>query len=118
MKDKNMSPDKRGPEMLPYNCKHLDSFENGEHNGVEEMQLDELLLDRGNVAIAMIYWNTSSCSEKNDNLDSLRNKNLTRFIVFGDINYRDIDWQSNTTRHDEDNGEQNFLAAVKIFYLD
>ena len=54
-------------------------------------------------------WNI--LSEKNGD-------SCNRYIVSGDINYRDIDYQYYTKNHDEDSEKHKFLEAVKIFNLD
>ena len=42
----------------------------------------------------------------------------TRYIVCDDINYCDIDWQSNNTSQYKDRREHKFLEAVKDSYLE
>ena len=46
MKDENMNPDARGRRMLLVIPKYLDYKDIEEPNGFEEMQLNQLLLDK------------------------------------------------------------------------
>ena len=71
--------------------------------------------------IASTYRSPSSTSENNYNLNNFLRSigfNRSRYIVLGDTNYRDIDWQYISTNHDENSKENQFIEAVKDVYLD
>ena len=70
--------------------------------------------------IASTYRSPSSNPENNYNLNNfLRSigSNRSRYIVLRDMNYRDIDWQYISTKHDENSKEHQFIEAVKDSYL-
>ena len=70
--------------------------------------------------IASTYRGPSSTPKNNYNLNYfLRSigSNRSRYIVLGDMNYRDIDWQYISTSHDENSKEHQFIEAVKDSYL-
>ena len=70
--------------------------------------------------IASNYRSPSSTPENNYNLNNFLRSigfNRSRYIVLGDMNYRDIDWHYISTNHDENSKEHQFFEAVKDSYL-
>ena len=105
--------------MLLYIPKDLDYKAIEEPNNFEDVQLYELPLDEGNVVIPSINRSPSSWSANDEKLSSFSRKigcSRTRYIVFGEINNRDIDWQSSIEGNEEDSKEHKYLEAVKFFY--
>ena len=74
VKNKILNPDENGSEMLLYIRKHHDYKEIDEHNGFEEMQLYELLLDGGNLVIASMHGSLLTCSDNRHKVKSFLKK--------------------------------------------
>ena len=107
--------------MLFYIRKDIDYKEINDESGFEELQVYNLLLTKREVVIASTYRSPSSTPENNYNLNNfLRSigSNRSRYIVLGDLNYRDIDWRIISTNHDENSREHQFIEAAKDSYLD
>ena len=120
-KDKNMNPDEDGRVMLLSLCKESDYKQTLKPNGLDEMQLYEVLLHGGKVIIVSFYRSPLSCSGSSNKLMFSLIKSVdsrTRYNVFGDRKNGDINWQSKTTNHDEDIEKHTFPEAVKDSYLD
>ena len=80
-----------------------------------------LILTEGEVVIASTYRSPSSTHKNNSNLNKFLRKigsSRSRYIVLGDMNFRDIDWKYVSTNHDENSKKHHFNEAVKDFYLD
>ena len=107
--------------MLFYIQKDIDYKEINNESGFEELQVHNLLLTKREVVLASTCRSPSSTPENNYNLNNfLRSIKSTRstYIVLGDMNYRDIDWQNNSTNHDENSKEHQFIEAVRDSHLD
>ena len=107
--------------MLFYIRKDIDYKEINVDSGFEELQVYNLLLTKGEVVIASTYRSPSSTHENYYNLNNfLRSigSHRFRYIVLGDMNYRDIDWQNISLNHDENSNEHQFIEMVKYSYLD
>ena len=105
--------------MLFYFRKDIDYKEKNDDS--EELQIYNLLLAKGEVVIASTYRSSSSTPENNYNLYNISRSigsNRSRYILLGDMNYRDIYWQYISTNHDENSKEHQFIEAVKDSYLD
>ena len=107
--------------MLFYIQKDIDYKETNNESGFEELQVYNLLLTKREVVIASTYRSPSSTPDNNYNLNyffrSFRS-NRSGYIVLGDINHRDVDWQYIRTNHDKNSKEQQIFEAVKDSYLD
>ena len=115
-----MNPSEKGRGILFYIRKDIDYKEINDESGREELQLYNLLLTKREVAIASTYRSPSSTPENNYNLNNILRSigsNRSRYIVQGDMNYKDIDWQDITTNHDDKSKEHQFIEAVKNSYL-
>ena len=107
--------------MLFYIRKDIDYKEINADSGFEELQVYNLLLTKGEVVIASTYRSPSSTPENYYNLNNfLRSigSNRFRYIVLGDMNYRDIDRQNISLNHGENSKEHQFFEMVKYSYLD
>ena len=121
LKQKNLNPNEKGRGMLFYIRKDIDYKEINDESGFEELQVYTLLLTKREVVIALNYRSPFSTPENSYNLYNFLGSigsNRSRYIVLGDMNYRDIDWQYISTNHDENNKEHQFFEAVKDSYLD
>ena len=109
LKQKNLNPNENGRGMLFYIRKDIDYKEINDESGFEELQVYNLLLTRRDVVIASTYRSPSSTPENSFNLynflESIGSSLDSRYIVLGDMNYRDIDWQYISTNHDENSKE-------------
>ena len=121
LKQKKMNPNEKGRGILFYIRKDIDYKETNDESGFEELQVCNLLLTKRIVVIALTYRSPSSTPENNYNLNnfvrSIRS-NRSRYIVLGDINHRDVDWQYISTNHDENSKEHQTIQAVRDSYLD
>ena len=108
--------------MLFYIRKDIGYKEINDESGFEELQVYNLLQTKRDVVIASTYRSPSSTPENSYNLynflESIGSSLDSRYIVLGDMNYRDIDWQYISTNHDENSKEHQFIDAVKDSYLD
>ena len=107
--------------MLFYIRKDIGYKDMNDESGFEELQVHTLLLTKTKIVIASTYGSPSSTPENSYNLYNFLGSigsNLSRYIVLGDMNYRDIDWQYISTYHDENSKEHQFIEAVKDSYLD
>ena len=104
-----MNPNEKGRGILFYIRKDIDYKEINEECGFEELQVYNLLLTKRDVVIASTYRSPSSTPENSFNLynflESIGSSLDSRYIVLGDMNYRDIDWQYISTNHDENSKE-------------
>ena len=109
LKQKKINPNEKGRGMLFYVRKDIDYKETNNESGFEELQVYNLLQTKREVVIASTYRSPSSTPENNYNLNyflrSFRS-NRSRYIVLGDINHRDVDWQYISTNHDKNSKEQ------------
>ena len=116
-----MNPNEKGRGILFYILKNIDYKEINEESGFEELQVYNLLLTKRDVVIASTYRSPSSTPENSYNLYNFLGSigsNRSRYIVLGDMNYTDIDWQNISTNNDENSKEHQFIEAVKDSYLD
>ena len=121
LKQKKMNPNEKGRGILFYVRKDIDYKETNDESGFEELQVYNLLLTKRIVVIASTYRSPSSTPENNYNLNNfLRSirSNRSRYIVLGDINHRDVEWQYISTNYDENSKEHQIIEAVKDSYLD
>ena len=121
LKHKNMNPDEKGRGMLLYIRKDIEYKEIDDDSGFEELQVFNLILTEGEVVIALTYRSPSPTHENNSNLNNFLRQigsSRSRYIVLGDMNFRDIDWKYVSTNHDENSKEHHFIEAVKDSYLD
>ena len=82
--------------MLFYIRKDIDYKEINKDSGFEKLQVYNLLQTKAEAVIASTYRSPSSTPENNYNLNNVFRSiepNRSRYIVLGDIIYRDIDWQ-------------------------
>ena len=106
--------------MLFYIRKDIDYKEKNDESGFDELQLHNLLLTKREVVIASTYRSPSSTPENNYNFNNFLRSigfNRSRYIVLGDMNYRDIDWRNISTNHDENSKEHQFIEGVEGSYL-
>ena len=121
MKDRNMNPDEDGRVMLLSFREDSDYKQTLKPNGLDEMQLYEILLHGGKVIIVSIYRSPLSCSESSNKLMFSLIKSVdsrTRYNVFGDRKTVTSTGKEKTTSHDEGSEKHTFLEAVKVSYLD
>ena len=91
----------------------------------EEACLLEIRLRGGDVLLfGCIYRSptpTTDSSENNENLNNLLKsictKSYSHVCLVGDFNYKDINWKTWTTPHDENSKEVKFIEAVRDSFL-
>ena len=116
-----MNPNEKGRGKLLYIRKDMEYKKINDDSGFEELQVFNLILTEGEVVIASTYWSPSSTHENNSNLNNFSRKigsSRSRYIVLGDMNFRDVDRKYVSTNHDENSKEHHFIEAVKDSYLD
>ena len=94
-------------------------------NTFEEACLLEVRLRNGDMLMfGCIYRSptqTLDSTENNENLNKLLQaictKSYSHVCIVGDFNYRDINWNSWTTPHDENSKEAKFIEAVRDCFL-
>ena len=64
---------------------------------------------------------SSTSSENNDSLNDLlrciRKKSYSHICLVGDLNFRDINWETQSTSHGESSKEAKFIEAVRDCFL-
>ena len=91
----------------------------------EEVCLLEIKLRGGDLMIFGCVYRSptySSTSDKNNKdlnrlLNTVSQKNYTHKCIVGDFNYKDINWVSCTTPHNEESKEHEFIETVRDCYL-
>jgi exonuclease III len=92
----------------------------------EEACLLEIRLRGGDLmCFGCLYRSLTPSKTSSDNNDSLNNllrcireKNYSHICLVGDLNFRDINWETHSTTHGESSKEAKFIEAVGIaFYI-
>lgn len=91
----------------------------------EEACLLEIRLKGGDMMLFGCFYRSptlNDTSEKNNKLlnqllKSLSQKQYTHKCLVGDFNYRDINWNTWTTNHNEDSKEHHFIETIRDCYL-
>ena len=95
------------------------------HLKFEEVCLLEIKLRGGDKMIFGCFYRSPTPSEKsaenNDNLNNLMryisNKKYSHTCILGDFNFRDINWSTVTTSHNEDSKESKFIETIRDGFL-
>ena len=81
----------------------------------------QITLDKTYILFGCIYRSPSSESENNVNLCKLLEKSCekdcTHYVVLGDFNYKEIDWNSNMVEGRNLKGGQAFLNCINDLFL-
>ena len=91
----------------------------------EEACLLEIRLRGGDLLLFGCFYRsptpTNTSSQNNDDLNKLfrfiSRKNYSHKCLLGDFNYRDINWMTLTTSHNEDSKEAKFIETVQDCFL-
>ena len=95
------------------------------HEKFEEASIVEIRLRGGDMLLfGCLYRSptvTISSDENNDNLNNLiqyiTKKNYSHICLVGDINFKDINWESWTSPHNEESKESKFMDTIRSCYL-
>ena len=87
--------------------------------GVQEVQMIELKLEEEKSVVCSVYRSPNSTRENNDKINSLLLKIAENddFIIVGDFNYPNVDWNTMTNRSTAMDSTYRFTEALKDGYL-
>ena len=115
----------RGIIVYTHNCLEKSAVQIKLSSSFEEACLVEIRLRNGDTLLfGCIYRSptqTESSADNNENLNKLLkliySKKYSHICLVGDFNYRNINWKTWTTPHDESSKESKFLDVLRDCFL-